>query len=68
MIHIQPKCTLVQAPRTARTRWPMSGVGVRAYLTRRFIVRGEYKGYVIFTNRDDNEEVNEWKAGFAFFF
>lgn len=44
------------------------GVGVRAYLTRRFILRAEYRNYVIFTSKDDNKEINEWKAGFAFFF
>ena len=44
------------------------GVGVRAYLTRRFMFRTEYTGYVSFTSRDENEKVEEWKAGFAFFF
>ncbi len=44
------------------------GVGARAYLTRRFILRAEYRNYVIFTSKDDNKEINEWKAGFAFFF
>ncbi len=45
-----------------------AGVGVRAYLTRRFILRAEYRNYVIFTSKNDNKEINEWKAGFAFFF
>ena len=31
-------------------------------------MRGEYRKYVVFTDRDDNQEVNEWKIGFAFFF
>jgi hypothetical protein len=44
------------------------GAGLRVYFTRRFLLRAEYKGYVVFTSRDDNEEVAEWKAGFAFFF
>jgi hypothetical protein len=44
------------------------GLGVRTYLTRRFVVRAEYKSYVVFTSRDDNEEIEEWKAGFSFFF
>ena len=44
------------------------GIGARAYLARRFIIRAEYKEYVVFTNRDDNEEAIEWKVGFAFFF
>lgn len=44
------------------------GAGVRWYLTRRFILRAEYQNHVIFQNKDDNQEINEWKAGFAFFF
>jgi hemolysin activation/secretion protein len=43
------------------------GLGVRWYLTRRFVLRAEYQSHVIFQNTDDNQEINEWKAGFAFF-
>jgi hypothetical protein len=45
-----------------------AGFGVRSYLARRFVFRAEYKSYVVFTSRDDNEEIGEWKAGFSFFF
>ena len=44
------------------------GAGLRIYTTRRFLLRAEYKSYVVFTSRDENEEVEEWKVGFAFFF
>ena len=44
------------------------GAGLRAYLGRRFIFRAEYRNYVIFTSKDDNKEIDEWRAGFAFFF
>ena len=44
------------------------GLGMRWYLTRRFVLRAEYQNHVIFQNTDDNQEINEWKAGFAFFF
>lgn len=44
------------------------GAGFRFYLTRRFFVRGEYKNRVVFTSRNDNEELEEWKVGLAFFF
>ncbi len=67
VIRIQPKGTLVGAPdRTDQVAY--AGIGVRAYLARRFIIRGEYKEYVVFTDRDENEEDIEWKIGFAFFF
>jgi uncharacterized protein YgiM (DUF1202 family) len=66
-IHTKPKATLV-ATVDRRDRLANAGFGVRTYLTRRFIFRAEYKAYVVFTSRDDNEEIREWKAGFSFFF
>jgi hypothetical protein len=66
-IHTEPKATLVAT--TDRTdSLAHAGVGVRTYLTRRVVFRAEYKTYVVFTSRDDNEEIREWKAGFSFFF
>jgi hypothetical protein len=44
------------------------GLGVRFYLTRRFFLRAEGKERVIFTSRNDNEELTEWKVGLAYFF
>ncbi len=67
MIRIEPKGTLVQTPsRTDQLAYV--GAGLRAYLARRFIIRAEYKEYVVFTDRDENEEAIEWKIAFAFFF
>jgi uncharacterized protein YgiM (DUF1202 family) len=67
VIKTEPKATLVAT--TDRTdSIAQAGVGVRTYLTRRFVFRAEYKAHVVFTSRDDNEEVREWKAGFSFFF
>lgn len=66
-IRTEPKATLVTAvDRTDSVAH--AGIGVRTYLTRRFVFRAEYKTYVVFTSRDDNEEIREWKAGFSFFF
>ena len=66
-IHTEPKATLV-ATIDRTDSLAHAGVGVRTYLTRRFVFRAEYKTYVVFTSRDDNEEIREWKAGFSFFF
>ena len=67
VIHTEPKSTIVQGEdRTDQIAH--AGAGFRFYATRRFILRAEYKSYVVFTSRDDNEEVEEWKVGFAFFF
>ena len=67
VIHTEPKSTIVQGEdRTDQIGHV--GAGFRIYATRRFVLRAEYKSYVVFTSRDDNEEVEEWKVGFAFFF
>jgi hypothetical protein len=67
VIHTSPKSTIIQGPdRTDQIGHV--GVGFRVYATRRFLLRAEYKSYVVFTSRDENEEVEEWKVGFAFFF
>ena len=53
MIRIEPKGTIVavddRVDNTAHV-----GIGVRTYLTRRFVFRAEYKTYVVFMSRDDN--------------
>jgi opacity protein-like surface antigen len=66
VIYIKPKARLVQVEdRTDQIGYV--GGGLQGYLTRRFMMRLEYRNNVIFTSRNDNEEVNEWKLGFAFF-
>jgi Bacterial SH3 domain len=66
-VHTEPKATIVQvSDRNEATAYV--GGGIRFYLTRRFFLRAEYKAHWIFTNRNENEEADEWKAGFAFFF
>jgi len=67
VIHTSPKSTIVQGEdRTDQVAHV--GAGFRIYSTRRFVLRAEYKSYVVFTSRNENEEVEEWKVGFAFFF
>ena len=44
------------------------GRGAAFYLTRRFFVRADYRWHTIFTSRDDNEELEEWKVQIACFF
>ena len=66
IIRTSPNATLVETEdRTDQSAHV--GLGVRAYLTRQFVLRVEYRSYVVFTSRDENEEVDEWKAGFSFF-
>ena len=67
LVHTEPKATLVQpSDRTEQSAYV--GGGLRYYLTRRFFLRAEYKAHWIFTRRNANEEADEWKLGFAFFY
>ena len=67
VINTSPKSTIVPFPDRTDEIGHV-GAGLRVYAMRRFLLRAEYKSYVVFTSRDENEEVEEWKVGFAFFF
>jgi hypothetical protein len=67
IVYVEPRATLVlPGDRTDQTAY--AGAGVRAYLTRRFFIRADYRWHTIFTSRDDNEELEEWKVMIACFF
>lgn len=63
----QPKSGVVGI-RDQRDLYANVGLGLRMHFTQRFLLRVEFRRYVIFASRDDNEEIDEWKAGFGFFF
>ncbi len=42
--------------------------GLKTYITERFLFRVEYRSYVILTTQENNEEIEEWTAGFSVFF
>ena len=67
VIKTDPKTTLVQES-DSTDQIAHAGAGLRVYLARRFIFRAQYKHYVIFQSSNDNQEIDEWKAGFAVFF
>lgn len=66
-IQTDPAATIIQTD-DRNEQLSQVGVGVRTYLTRRFVFRAEYNRYVVLTDRNDNENVEEWKAGFSLFF
>lgn len=69
LIYTDPKSTLVDESDTDRTdQVGSTGVGVRLYLTRRFVLRAEYRRNTIFQDKDDNQEIDAWQAGIGFFF
>ena len=62
-----PRATLVQTiDRTDNLTFVTSGL--KFYLTRRFLLRMEYRKFVVLTDRNENEDVEEWKLGFSIFF
>lgn len=67
VIQIRPHSILVQT-QDRTDKLTHFGLGVRSYITRRFLFRMEYRNYVIFQSRNNNEEVDSWQAGFSFFF
>lgn len=67
MVHTEPKATLVQTEDSSDNLLD-AGIGVRYYLTRRFLLRAQYKNYVVLTSRDTHEKIDEWKLAFSAFF
>lgn len=67
IIETKPHTTIVQAE-DREDEIVQAGVGANYYLSDRFILRMEYKRHTVLTSRDDNEEVDQWKAGFSVFF
>lgn len=62
-----PRSTLVATEdRTDNTA--SIGAGIRIHLSRRLLLRLQYKHYVVMTDRDDDEEVGEWKIGLSAFY
>ena len=45
-----------------------AGIGLRLHLTQQLFVRGEIKERILLGDRDDNEDLTEWKLGLAFFY
>jgi uncharacterized protein YgiM (DUF1202 family) len=67
VVYTDPKGTLVEE----NDRWDQNGYvggGIKMYLTRSLMLRLQYKEHVIFLDQDENQELNEWSGGLAFFF
>ncbi len=63
----EPKSTLVDAIKV--DEWAgNAGIGVRAWLTRRFILRGDVRQYVLTRDINNNDDFTEITLGFSVFF
>jgi hypothetical protein len=60
------KTTVQLSDRTDQT--VHAGLGVRIYITRHIMARGEYRNTVILTDQEQNEESDEWTIGLSAFF
>ena len=66
IVHVEPQTTIVQSlDRTDEV--VHAGVGADIYISKRFIFRVQYRHHTVLTSRDDNEEIEEWTAGFSVF-
>jgi hypothetical protein len=66
VIHIEPQTTIVEA-KDRTDEVAHAGIGANVYLGRSFIFRMEYRRHTVLTSQDDNEEIDEWRAGFSVF-
>ena len=62
-----PKVTLVSAPEISVTA-ANAGFGVRLYLTRNFLVRGDFREYMVPINDNRVDTFREWTVGLGVFF
>lgn len=69
-IQVKPNATLID-PLDKDNQVSQIGIGFRKFLSQRFVIRAEYNEYVVFSAsnaKDENEDIGEWKLGFAVFF
>lgn len=62
-----PQVTLVNAPEVS-TKNANAGVGVRIYLTRNFLIRGDLREYVVPITDNRVDKFKEWTVGLGVFF
>ncbi len=66
-VSIEPRATLVQ-PENRNESYAQAGVGLKYHLARGFLLRTEYRSYVLFTDENQNRNIEEWKLGFSVLF
>ena len=69
-IEVSPSATLI-SPEDDNDSFAQFGLGLQRYVGRSFLFRLEVNEYIIFSassTSNNNEEVSEWKFGFAVFF
>jgi uncharacterized protein YgiM (DUF1202 family) len=68
-IRTKPRANLVQGGDETRTSDLLAvGLGLRYYIAQNFMLKLEYQHLQALTDRDENEDLEQWKLGFAVFF
>jgi hypothetical protein len=68
-IRTKPRANLVQSGDETRTSDLLAaGIGLRYYIAQNFMLKLEYQHLQALTDRDINEDLEQWKLGFAVFF
>ncbi|MGJ8680602.1 SH3 domain-containing protein [Paraglaciecola sp.] len=69
LVKTTPRANLVQSGDETRDSDALEvGLGFRYYMNRNFLIRLEYKNLLVITDRDEQQELNQWNLGFAVFF
>lgn len=66
-LEISPNSNLSQS-QDQEDHFFMAGTGFHYHFTHRFMIRFEYNNYTTLPDRDNNENVDEWKLGLSAFF
>ena len=68
-IRTKPRANLVESGDETRTSDLLAaGLGLRYYMAQNFMLKLEYQHLQALTDRDENEDLEQWKLGFAVFF
>lgn len=67
VVQTQPSTVLVGANRREDQSLSVAG-GLETWVSRAFVLRLEYRHYVLLTSREEHENLDTWKAGLAVFF
>lgn len=67
VVQTRPSAVLVGATRREDQSLGVSA-GVEKWVSQAFVLRMEYRQYLLLTSRQEHESIDTWKAGFAVFF
>jgi len=65
--HNTPRATLVDRQETDATALN-AGLGCRLYLTRRFVLRADFRDFAVLIDDNRTDNLQAWTAGLSFFF